>query len=177
MSRVGKLPVEVPEGVDLQIDGVFITVRGKIGELALKVSDDVHVTRDDNLIWVKPANNSKRSRTMWGTTRSLINNIVHGVSVGFEKKLEINGVGYRAQVQGNDLVLQLGHSHEIRYPIPENIKIDAPSQTEITVSGVDNQKVGQVASEIRSFRKPEPYKGKGVRYADEFIIRKEGKKK
>ena len=177
MSRVGKLPVEVPEGVDLQIDGVSVKAKGKIGELSLKVCDDVQVTRDDNLIWVKPANKSKRSRTMWGTTRSLINNVVHGVSVGFEKRLEINGVGYRAQVQGNELVLQLGHSHEIRYPIPEGIKIDAPSQTEIMVSGVDNQKVGQVASEIRSFRKPEPYKGKGVRYADEFIIRKEGKKK
>ena len=177
MSRVGMLPVELPDGVDFQIDGALIKAKGKMGELALKVGDEVHVTREENQIWVKPANNSKRARTMWGTTRSLINNLVRGVSIGFEKKLEINGVGYRAQVQGKELVMQLGHSHEIRYPIPEGIKIDAPTQTEIAVSGVDNQKVGQVASEIRGFRKPEPYKGKGVRYAGEFIIRKEGKKK
>ena len=171
------LPVEVPDGVDLQIVGGAVKAKGKLGELSLSVSDDVQVSREENLIWVKPANNSKRARTMWGTTRSLINNIVYGVSAGFEKKLEITGVGYRAQVQGKTLVLQLGHSHEIRYPIPEDIKIDAPSQTEVVVSGIDNQKVGQVAAEIRSFRKPEPYKGKGVRYADEMIIRKEGKKK
>ena len=177
MSRVGMLPVEVPDGVDLQIDGGAVKAKGKLGELLLNVSDDVQVSREENLIWVKPANNSKRARTMWGTTRSLLNNIVYGVSAGFEKKLEITGVGYRAQVQGKNLVLQLGHSHEIRYPIPDGIKIDAPSQTEVVVSGIDNQKVGQVAAEIRSFRKPEPYKGKGVRYADEIIIRKEGKKK
>lgn len=177
MSRVGMLPVEVPDGVDFQIDGVAIKAKGKMGELSLKIGDEVEVAREGNLVWVKPANNSKRARTMWGTTRSLINNIVCGVSVGFEKRLEINGVGYRAQVQGKDLVLQLGHSHEIRYPIPEGIKIDAPSQTEILIAGMDNQKVGQVAAEIRGFRKPEPYKGKGVRYAGEFLIRKEGKKK
>ena len=177
MSRIGALPVEVPDGVDLHIEGDAIRAKGKLGELSLNLSDVVQVSREENLVWVKPSNNSKRAHTMWGTTRSLINNIVTGVSDGFEKKLEITGVGYRAQVQGKNLVLQLGHSHEIRYQIPEGIKVEAPSQTEVIVSGADNQKVGQVAAEIRSFRKPEPYKGKGVRYADEIIIRKEGKKK
>ena len=177
MSRIGLLPVELPDGVDFHINGDAIRAKGKLGELSLNLSDVIEVSREDNLVWVRPVNKSKRARTMWGTTRSLIDNIVHGVSVGFEKKLEITGVGYRAQVQGTDLVLQLGHSHEIRYPIPGEIKIDVPSQTEVIVSGVDNQKVGQVAAEIRSFRKPEPYKGKGVRYADEIIVRKEGKKK
>ena len=177
MSRIGLLPVEVPDGVDFQIEGETVKAKGKLGELSLTLSDVVEVAREENLVWVRPVNKSKRARTMWGTTRSLIDNIVKGVSAGFEKKLEITGVGYRAQVQGKDLVLQLGHSHEIRYPIPEGIKIDAPTQTEVIVSGVDNQKVGQVASEIRGFRKPEPYKGKGVRYADEIIVRKEGKKK
>ena len=177
MSRVGMLPVEVPDGVDFQIAGGEVTAKGKLGALSVRVVDEVEVSREENLIWVKPVTDTKRALTMWGTTRSLINNIVAGVSQGFEKKLEITGVGYRAQVQGKDLILQLGHSHEIRYPIPEGIKIDAPSQTEIVVYGADNQKVGQVAAEIRNFRKPEPYKGKGVRYADEIILRKEGKKK
>ena len=175
MSRVGMLPVEVPDGVDFQISGGEVRAKGKLGELSVRVGDEVEISREENLIWVKPANDTKRARTMWGTTRSLINNIVAGVSQGFEKKLEITGVGYRAQVQGKNLILQLGYSHEIRYAIPEGIKIEAPSQTEIVVSGADNQKVGQVAAEIRSFRKPEPYKG--VRYADEIILRKEGKKK
>ena len=175
MSRVGMLPVEVPDDVDLHIDGDAVKATGKLGELSLNLSDDVQVSREENLIWVKPANNGARTHHV-GYDAKLINNIVFGVSAGFEK-LEITGVGYRAQVQGKTLVLQLGHSHEIRYPIPEDIKIDAPSQTEVVVSGIDNQKVGQVAAEIRSFRKPEPYKGKGVRYADEMIIRKEGKKK
>lgn len=177
MSRVGMLPVEVPDGVDLEIGSGEIKAKGKMGELSMSVVDEVKVSREDNLVWVKPANDGKRARTMWGTTRSLLSNLVTGVSQGFEKKLVITGVGYRAQVQGKALVLQLGHSHEIRYPIPEGIKIDAPSQTEITISGANNQVVGQVAAEIRSYRKPEPYKGKGVRYADEIIIRKEGKKK
>ena len=177
MSRVGMVPIEVPDGVDLEIATGKVMAKGKLGELSMNVVDEVVVSREENLVWVRPANDSKRARTMWGTTRSLLSNLVVGVSVGFEKKLLITGVGYRAQVQGKDLVLQLGHSHEIRYPIPEGIKIDAPSQTEIVISGVNNQRVGQVAAEIRSYRKPEPYKGKGVRYADEIIIRKEGKKK
>ncbi len=177
MSRVGMVPVEVPNGVDLVIAAGEIKAKGKMGELSMSVADEVEVSREENLVWVKPLNDSKRARTMWGTTRSLLNNIVVGVSEGFSKKLMITGVGYRAQVQGKDLVLQLGHSHEIRYPIPEGIKIDAPTQTEVVISGANNQVVGQVAAEIRSYRKPEPYKGKGVRYADEIIIRKEGKKK
>ena len=177
MSRVGMVPVEVPSGVDLEIDAGGINAKGKMGELSMKVVDEVAISREGNVLWVKPANDSKRAKTMWGTTRSLLQNLVVGVSEGFSKKLLITGVGYRAQVQGKALVLQLGHSHEIRYPIPEGIKIDAPSQTEVIISGANNQVVGQVAAEIRSYRKPEPYKGKGVRYADEIIIRKEGKKK
>ncbi|MFT5487262.1 MAG: large subunit ribosomal protein L6 [Paracoccaceae bacterium] len=177
MSRVGMVPVEVPSGVDLEIAAGEIKAKGKLGELTMKVVDDVEVSREDNMIWVKPANDGKRARMMWGTTRSLLSNLVTGVSEGFSKKLLITGVGYRAAMQGKELVLQLGHSHEIRYPLPEGIKVDVPNQTEIVISGANNQVVGQVAAEIRSYRKPEPYKGKGVRYADEIIIRKEGKKK
>ncbi|MGZ0246365.1 MAG: 50S ribosomal protein L6 [Alphaproteobacteria bacterium] len=177
MSRVGMVPVEVPSGVDLEIAAGEIKAKGKLGELTMKVVDDVKVSREDNLVWVKPANDGKRARMMWGTTRSLLSNLVVGVSEGFSKRLLINGVGYRAAMQGKELVLQLGHSHEIRYPLPEGIKVDVPNQTEIVISGPNNQVVGQVAAEIRSYRKPEPYKGKGVRYADEIIIRKEGKKK
>lgn len=177
MSRVGMVPVEVPSGVDLEIGGGAIKAKGKLGELTMNVSDDVEVSREDNLVWVKPANDGKRARMMWGTTRSLLSNLVEGVSEGFSKRLLITGVGYRAAMQGKDLVLQLGHSHEIRYPLPEGIKVEVPNQTEVIISGANNQVVGQVAAEIRSYRKPEPYKGKGVRYADEIIIRKEGKKK
>ena len=177
MSRVGQLPVTVPDGVDLQIGDGQIKAKGKNGELQMKLVDDVVVSREDNLVYVKPVNQTKRARTMWGTTRSLLDNLVVGVSDGFQKKLEITGVGYRAALQGKDLVLQLGFSHEVRYPVPEGIKIEVPSQTEILVSAADRQRVGQVAAEIRAFRKPEPYKGKGVRYSDEYIIRKEGKKK
>ena len=177
MSRVGMVPVEVPSGVDLEIAAGEIKAKGKLGELTMKVVDDVKVSREDKFLWVKPANDGKRARMMWGTTRSLLSNLVVGVSEGFSKRLLINGVGYRAAMQGKELVLQLGHSHEIRYPLPEGIKVDVPNQTEIVISGPNNQVVGQVAAEIRSYRKPEPYKGKGVRYADEIIIRKEGKKK
>ena len=177
MSRVGMVPVEVPSGVDLEIAAGEIRAKGKLGELTMKVVDDVKVSREDKFLWVKPANDGKRARMMWGTTRSLLSNLVIGVSEGFSKRLLITGVGYRAAMQGKELVLQLGHSHEIRYPLPEGIKVDVPNQTEIVISGPNNQVVGQVAAEIRSYRKPEPYKGKGVRYADEIIIRKEGKKK
>jgi large subunit ribosomal protein L6 len=177
MSRVGMVPVEVPNGVDLVIAAGEITAKGKLGELSMKIVDDVEVSREDNMVWVKPANDGKRARMMWGTTRSLLSNLVTGVSDGFTKRLLITGVGYRAAMQGNELVLQLGHSHEIRYPLPEGISVEVPNQTEIVISGANNQVVGQVAAEIRSYRKPEPYKGKGVRYADEIIIRKEGKKK
>ncbi len=177
MSRVGQLPVQVPDGVDLKIGDGEISAKGILGELSMAVTDDVQVTREENLLWVKPVNDTKRSRTMWGTTRSLLDNLVVGVSAGFSKKLDITGVGYRAALQGKELVLQLGHSHEIRYPVPEGIKIEVPTQVEVIISGPDRQQVGQVAAEIRGFRKPEPYKGKGVRYSDEFVVRKEGKKK
>ena len=177
MSRVGQSPVEIPEGVDVRIENGAMTVAGKLGELTMDINRLVEVESGDGAIRVRPAGPGKRARAMWGTTRSLVNNLVVGVSQGFEKKLQIVGVGYRAQVQGHELVLQLGYSHEIRYPVPDGITIETPSQTEITVSGIDRQKIGQVAAEIRGFRKPEPYKGKGVRYAGEHILRKEGKKK
>lgn len=177
MSRIGKLPVTVPQGVELKIDGQEVTAKGKRGQLHLVVNGEVAVAQNDGQVTVEPRSNSRQARTLWATTRTLINNMVVGVSDGFTKKLEINGVGYRAQVQGKDLVLQLGYSHEVRYPIPEGIQIACERPTAIEVSGHDKQKVGQVASEIRSWRPPEPFKGKGVKYEDETILRKEGKKK
>ncbi len=177
MSRVGQMPIEVPSGVDVKIDGRRVTAKGKLGELSLTLVDDVDLAREDDKLIVSPRNESKRARAMWGTTRSLLNNIVRGVHEGFTVVLEINGVGYRAALDGEELVLQLGYSHEIRYPIPDGINIVSERPTHIEVSGADRQKVGQVAAQIRAFRKPEPYKGKGIKYRDEFIIRKEGKKK
>jgi len=177
MSRIGKNPVEVPDGVTVDIVGQLITAKGKLGELSTTLVDEISISRDDNLISINPKDDSIRARKMWGTTRSMINNLVLGVSEGFTKDLEISGVGYRAQVQGKELVLQLGFSHDVKHPIPEGIEIKCADQTHISVSGTDKQKVGQTAAEIRSYRPPEPYKGKGVRYAGEYIIRKEGKKK
>lgn len=177
MSRIGKNPVQLPDGVDVTIAGQTITAKGKLGELTASFTDDVIITQDGNTVVVAPREGAARAKQMWGMSRSVINNLVLGVSQGFSKKLEITGVGYRAQVQGKDLVLQLGFSHEVRYPMPQGIDIKCPDQTTIEISGADKQKVGQVASEIRSYRPPEPYKGKGVRYAGEFIVRKEGKKK
>lgn len=177
MSRIGKNPVTVPDGVTVEVSGIIVSVKGKLGELSARLTDDVDVSREDNLVWVKPRGNSQRARKMWGTAQSVISNLVTGVSEGFAKKLEINGVGYRAAVQGKNLVLQLGFSHEVVYPIPEGITIKCPDQTHVEISGVSKQKVGQVAAEIRSYRPPEPYKGKGVKYEDEYILRKEGKKK
>jgi large subunit ribosomal protein L6 len=177
MSRVGKNPVEVPDGVNVAIFGQQVTAKGKLGELSMTFSDDVDITQKENKITVKARGNSIQSRKMWGTARSVISNLVIGVSEGYVRNLEINGVGYRAQVQGKDLVLQLGFSHEIRHAIPEGITIKCPDQTHIIVEGADKQKVGQIASEIRSYRPPEPYKGKGVKYVDEYFLRKEGKKK
>ena len=171
------MPVGVPSGVDVQIAGREITVKGKLGQLSMVLTDDVDVTREaDNLI-VTPRGDSKRARSMWGTSRSLLNNLVHGVSEGYKIDLEINGVGYRAVVEGKDIVLQLGYSHEVRYPLPEGITAKCERPTHIAISGADRQRVGQVAAEIRAWRKPEPYKGKGIKYADEILIRKEGKKK
>ena len=177
MSRVGQLPVEVPAGVDVKIEDRRVTAKGKLGELSLTLVDEVDLTREDDKLIVSPRNDSKRARAMWGTSRCLLANIVHGVDQGFSIVLEISGVGYRAAIDGNELVLQLGYSHEIRYPMPDGIAITSERPTHIAVSGADRQKVGQVAAQIRAYRKPEPYKGKGIRYQGEYIIRKEGKKK
>ena len=177
MSRVGQTPVEVPSGVDVTIDGRRVTAKGKLGELSLMLVDEVELAREDDKLIVSPRNESKRARAMWGTTRSLLDNIVQGVNQGFSVELEINGVGYRAAIDDSDLVLQLGYSHEIRFPVPDGITITSERPTHIVVSGADRQKVGQVAAEIRAYRPPEPYKGKGIRYRDEHVIRKEGKKK
>jgi len=177
MSRVGKNPVEVPSGVEIAIKGVLVSAKGKLGSLEFKATNDVEITQEDGKVWVKPVNDSKKARAMWGTARARIQNMVIGVSEGFKKDLEINGVGYRAAVQGQALNLQLGFSHDVAYPIPEGISVKCEKPTAISISGADKQKVGQVAAEIRSYRPPEPYKGKGVKYADEVILRKEGKKK
>ncbi len=177
MSRIGKLPVMVPNGVEIQLSGQDVSVKGPKGVLSMTLVDDVEASREDDKIWIKPRGASKRAQTMWGMQRTLVNNMVVGVSQGYKVDLQINGVGYRAQIQGKDLVLALGYSHEVRYPVPEGIEIKCASLTAISVTGSDRQRVGQVAAEIRSFRKPEPYKGKGIKYVDEYIFRKEGKKK
>lgn len=177
MSRIGKHPVPIPDGVTVEISGRQVTAKGKLGELHVTLMEEVVVKRDGDQIVVRPRDDSDRAQQMWGTARSVVNNLVTGVAEGFTRNLEINGVGYRAQLQGKDLVLQLGFSHEVRYPVPEGITVQCPDQTHISVSGADKQRVGQTAAEIRAFRPPEPYKGKGIKYADEYILRKEGKKK
>jgi len=174
MSRIAKTPIELPSGVDINIKGGEVNVKGPKGNLALQLHPSVSLEQDDKNFVVKPANDS--AVPMAGTMRSLVNNMVVGVTSGFEKKLTLVGVGYRAQVQGKKLTLALGFSHPVIYEAPEGITIEVPTQTQIQVSGCDKQKVGQVASEIRAFRPPEPYKGKGVRYADERVVRKEAKK-
>lgn len=177
MSRVGKHPVVIPQGVECQLNSAVLSAKGKNGQLTMKLSPEVIVTLENGEIAVKPSSKSKQSRMMWGTTRKLVDNLVQGVHTGFTKNLEITGVGYRAAVQGSNLQLQLGFSHDILYPIPEGIQIKCEKPTSISIFGASRQVVGQVAAEIRSYRGPEPYKGKGVRYANEFILRKEGKKK
>ena len=177
MSRIGQNPVSVPSGVTVDIAGQLVTAKGKLGELSLTVTDEVEISRSEDSLVVKPRGDSQRARTMWGTTRSLLQNIVTGVDEGFTVELEIVGVGYRAAVEGKELVLQLGYSHEVRFPIPEGIKIACERPTAVAITGSDKQKVGQIAANIRAFRKPEPYKGKGIKYVDEYILRKEGKKK
>jgi large subunit ribosomal protein L6 len=178
MSRVGKHPVPVPQGVTVDIAGHKVTAKGKKGQLSLVIADEIDIKREGDAIVVTPRNDSKRARTLWGTSRANLANLVKGAADGFNKRLEIQGVGYRAAVEGNKtLVLQLGYSHEVRYPIPQGIEIKTPQPTVIEVSGADRQQVGQTAAVIRSFRKPEPYKGKGIRYSGEYVIRKEGKKK
>ena len=177
MSRVGKNPVKVPSGVTVNVSGQEVTAKGKLGQLSMVVSKDVETSLDGDKVWVKPRDESKRSRMLWGMTRNMINNMVNGVATGYTVNLEINGVGYRAAVQGKILNMQLGYSHDINYPIPEGISIKCEKPTAISISGADRQKVGQVAAEIRGYRKPEPYKGKGIKYDTETILRKEGKKK
>ena len=177
MSRVGKRAVAVPSGITANVEGQTVKIKGPKGALSVVLPDDVTVKLDAGQIKVDPRNETKRARSQWGTSRSLIANLIAGVSKGFEQRLEINGVGYRAAVQGKNLQLALGYSHDIVYPIPEGITIATPRPVEIVITGIDRQKVGQVAAEIREYRPPEPYKGKGIKYAAERIFRKEGKKK
>ena len=177
MSRVGKYPVALPSGVTVAIANRVLTAKGKLGELMLPLAEEVEAAVENGAVVVTPRDEGKRARAMWGTTRSLVAGMVKGVSEGFSKTLEISGTGFRAAVQGKDLVMNLGFSHEIRYPVPEGIKITCERPTSVKVEGVDRQRVGQVAAEIRGFRGPEPYKGKGVKYDNETILRKEGKKK
>jgi large subunit ribosomal protein L6 len=177
MSRLGKLPVALPDKVSATLAADHIAVKGPKGELKTLVTGDVTVEITDGKVWVKPANDSKRSRAMWGTVRANVNNLVKGVSVGFTRTLEISGVGYRAAVVKDVLTLTLGFSHEVKYIVPAGVTLTVDKQTVVTITGADKQKVGQVASEIRSLRPPEPYKGKGIKYSDETVRRKEGKKK
>ena len=177
MSRIGKKPVAVPQGVTATVDGQTVKAKGPKGELSFVVNEEVIVALDGDQISVTPRDKSKDARSKWGMSRTMIANIMQGVKDGFERKLEINGVGYRAAMQGKNLQLALGYSHDVVYQTPDDISIAVPKPTEIVVSGIDPQRVGQVASEIRKYRQPEPYKGKGIKYADEVIVRKEGKKK
>jgi large subunit ribosomal protein L6 len=177
MSRVGKKPVPIPSGVTANVEGQTVKVKGPKGALQLVLHNDVAATLEKGAIKIDPRSETKRARALWGTSRTLVANLIAGVTKGFERRLEIAGVGYRAAVQGKNLQIALGYSHDIVYPIPEGITIAAPKPTEIMITGSDKQKVGQVAAEIRDFRPPEPYKGKGVKYVGEYIFRKEGKKK
>lgn len=177
MSRIGKHPVAVPSGVTVAVEGQTVSAKGKLGALAVTLPAEVEITFADGKISVEPRDQEKRARSMWGMSRSLVQNLVQGVSEGYTRKLEIAGVGYRAAVDGKILNLQLGYSHDIKVAIPDDIKVVCDTPTAVTISGADKQRVGQIASEIRGFRPPEPYKGKGVKYAEERILRKEGKKK
>lgn len=177
MSRIGKKPVAIPSGVTASIEGQTVTVKGPKGALHFVVPDDIAVSVEKGAVKVSPRSETKRARAMWGTSRTQVANLIAGVTKGFESKLEITGVGYRATVQGRTLQIALGFSHDVKFPIPDGITIATAKPTEIMVSGLDKQQVGQVAAEIRSFRPPEPYKGKGVKYAGEYVFRKEGKKK
>jgi large subunit ribosomal protein L6 len=177
MSRIGKKAVAVPKGVTASVSGQKVSMKGPKGELSFTASDDIAVAMENGAVAVTPRDESKPARSAWGMSRTMIANLIEGVTKGFERRLEINGVGYRAAVQGKSLQLSLGYSHEVSYPIPAGITIQTPKPTEIVISGNDKQQVGQVAAEIRQFRSPEPYKGKGVKYSDETIFRKEGKKK
>ena len=177
MSRVGKHPVTVPSGVEVQMSGQTLSAKGSLGTLRLVVSNEVTAAIAEGAVTITPKNDTKHARAMWGTTRALVNNMVTGVAKGFSVTLEINGVGYRAAVQGGTLNLQLGYSHEVAYPIPNDVKIVCERPTLINITGADRQRVGQIAAEIRAYRPPEPYKGKGIKYSTETVRRKEGKKK
>ncbi len=177
MSRIGKKAVVIPEGVSVEHNGAELSVKGPKGLLAMQVMGDVNLEVKDSEVAITPRNNSKVSRSMWGMQRTMVSNLIEGVTKGFEKKLLIHGVGYRAQMKGKSLNLQLGYSHDINFVIPEGVAIECPDQTTIIIKGIDKQKVGQAAAKIREFRKPEPYKGKGIKYDGEYIFRKEGKKK
>ena len=177
MSRIGKKAVAVPTGVTANVQGQTVSIKGPKGTLQVVLHDDVVAKMDKNAIKIDPRSETKRARSQWGTSRTLVNNLITGVTKGFEESLEITGVGYRAAVQGKNLQIALGYSHDVVYPIPNGIAIVTPKPTEVVITGIDRQQVGQVAAEIRAFRPPEPYKGKGVKYSDEFIFRKEGKKK
>ncbi|WP_270726201.1 50S ribosomal protein L6 [Shimia sp. Alg240-R146] len=177
MSRIGKKPVELPSGVSASVSGQTIEIKGPKDTQSFTATDDVTVAVEDNVVTVTPRGSSKRARQQWGMSRTVISNMVTGVTSGFKKELEINGVGYRAQMQGNTLKLSLGLSHEVNFEVPAGITVTAPKPTQIIVEGTSSQLVGQVAANIREWRKPEPYKGKGIKYVDEYIFRKEGKKK
>ncbi len=177
MSRIGKNVVAMPDGVSANLDGQLVQVKGPKGELSVQLVDEVVAKMTDDGIRVVPRDDSKRGRVLWGLSRALVSNVVIGVSEGFTKTLEINGVGYRALIQGKNLQLQLGFSHDVIYAIPEGVKIECPRPTQIVISGIDKQRVGQVAADIRGYRPPEPYKSKGIHYAGEYVFRKEGKKK
>jgi large subunit ribosomal protein L6 len=177
MSRIGNKAVAIPSGVTANVEGQTVKVKGPKGALQVILHDDVTAKMDKGGITLDPRSQSKRARSLWGTSRTLVANLVSGVTKGFEEKLEITGVGFRAAVQGKQLNLQLGYSHDVNFPIPQGITIATPKPTEIVITGIDKQLVGQVAAEVRGFRRPEPYKGKGVKYANEYIFRKEGKKK
>jgi len=177
MSRIAKEPVELPQGVEFKLDGNVVTIKGSKGALSLQLNSEVELSQEDGVVLVAPRSGSRFATAVAGTTRSLLANMVQGVTEGFERKLELVGVGYRAQAQGNKLNLTLGFSHPVVYEAPDGVSVETPSQTEVIVKGTDKQQVGQVAAEIRRFRPPEPYKGKGVRYADERVVIKEAKKK
>lgn len=177
MSRIGKRPVELPSGVSASVSGQTVEVKGPKGTRSFTATDDVTVAVEDNVVTITPRGSSKRARQQWGMSRTMVQNLVQGVSGGFTKELEINGVGYRAQMQGNTLKLSLGLSHEVNFEVPAGVTVTTPKQTQVMIEGIDQQLVGQVAANIREWRKPEPYKGKGIKYKDEYIFRKEGKKK
>lgn len=186
MSRIGKKPVTLPEGVEFNVNGQEVKAKGKLGELTLQINDEVSIKLDEvanddgkveKIITLEPKSNSRFAKQIWPTMRTLVSNIIVGVSEGYSKKLEIKGVGYRGNLQGKTLVLALGFSHEVRYDVPEGVELKMDGQTKMEITGIDKQLVGQVAAKIRGFKKPEPYKGKGIRYVDEYVVRKEGKKK